>query len=200
MDSELFIDIQRPYAMADARAAWLFCDRHDPSAIAYTFVDGDESRSISYGELRDDSVRLANGLRELGVGPGTRVATLVRKGPELVTTMLAVWRLGAVYVPLFTAFAQKAVDLRMRAAEVRVVVTDSSQRSKIPEFAHDVKVLVVDGGGEPGDIDYRELFAAATADPFESHAQGADGALVHIFTSGTTGSPKGVIHPLQHVA
>ncbi|MBT2554147.1 AMP-binding protein [Arthrobacter sp. ISL-5] len=198
MDSTLFTDIQRLYLAEDATAAWLLCDRHDPSATAYTLVDGDSARPVSYGELRADSIRLANAFRQLGVEPGTRVATLVHKGPELVATMLAVWRLGAVYVPLFTAFAGKAIDYRIRTAGVRLVLTDTAQRSKLPDFAgSEAQVVVVDGKGQPGDIDYGQLVAAASDEQFDSYVQGPDGPLVHIFTSGTTGSPKGVIHPLR---
>jgi acetyl-CoA synthetase len=201
VNPELFIDIQSPYLASDASAAWLFCDRHDPSTIAYTLIDGESVVSVTFGRLRADSTRLANAFRELGVGPGTRVATLIHKGPELITTILAVWRLGAVYVPLFTAFAGKAVEFRMRTADVRLVVTDAAQRSKLPESAdRPVTVVVVDGDGRPGDLDYADVLARASEDAFEAHAQGPDGALVHIFTSGTTGSPKGVIHPLLQAA
>jgi acetyl-CoA synthetase len=201
MDSALFRDIQQLYLNEDAAAAWILCDRHDASTSAYTLVDGASTRSVTYAELRQDSIRLANGLRELGVGPGTRVATLIHKGHELVTTMLAVWRLGAVYVPLFTAFAGKAVEFRLRTADVRLVVTDPTQRAKLPDDLTERGVLVVvDGVGRPGDLALADVMASASDEGFEPFAQGPDGALVHIFTSGTTGSPKGVIHPLKQAA
>ncbi len=198
------------YEEADARAAWILCDRHDPSAIAYRVVDVDADRVVesTYGELRRDSSRLAARLRELGVGPGTRVATLLGKGPELITTMIAIWRLGAVYVPLFTAFAAPAVDFRLRAADAKVVVTDATQRPKLtPEDGRPLGewTVIVVGEHDPasGDIAYDDLMAGPASDgpeEVEPYAQGPDGAFVHIFTSGTTGSPKGVIHPFRHVA
>src|SRR3954451_6791780 len=151
-----FTEIQSPYLAEDASAAWLFCDRHDPAKTAYTIVDASSTRAVTYGELRRDSLRLSHALQDLGVTAGTRVATLVRKGPELVTTMMAVWRLGAVYVPLFTAFAGKAVEFRIRMADVRVVITDSAQREKLNADISDiVKVIVVDGVTHAGDLDYQ---------------------------------------------
>lgn len=202
MDVDLFTPINSLYSAEEASAAWLFCDRHAMSSTAYTIVDDHSVRAVTYGELHADSVRLANALRTLGVGPGTRVATLLRKGPELVTTMLAVWRLGGVYVPLFTAFAGKAVEFRLRTAGVAVVVTDSVQRKKLPASAGDeMLVVMVDDVDERGkDHLYSDLLAAAAEEDFPPFMQGPDGALVHIFTSGTTGSPKGVIHPLRQVA
>lgn len=201
MDSTLFTTVQAPYLAEDASAAWLLCDRHDPAATAYTLVEDTGTRSVTYRELRRDSIRLANAFRDLGVGPGTRVATLLHKGHELVTTMLAVWRLGAVYVPLFTAFAGKAVEFRLSTADVRLVVTDPTQRAKLPTDLADRGVLVVvDGIGQPGDLALADLISAALDDEFTPFAQGPDEPLVHIFTSGTTGSPKGVVHPLKHAA
>jgi len=197
----LFAQISEPYEAADASAAWLLCDRHDPNKLAYTVIADDGIFPVTFGELRAESTRLAAGLRGLGVGEGTRVATLLQKGPELVTTMLAVWRLGAVYVPLFTAFANKAIEYRLTSADVRVIVTDPSQRPKIttsPE--NSITVVMVGGEGEAGDLAFGDLMTAASDDSLEPFAQGPEGALVHIFTSGTTGSPKGVVHPLRHVA
>ena len=200
----LFAQIAGAYERSDASAAWLLCDRHDPSAIAYTIVDGDVAHATTYGQLRSDSLRLASALRVLGVEPGTRVATLLRKGPELITTMLATWRLGGVYVPLFTAFAAPAVDFRLRTADAGVVVTDPAQRDKLtPEDAVQAggwKIIVVGGASESGDLSYEDLVAEASEDTAPSFIQGPDGDFVHIFTSGTTGSPKGVIHPLRHAA
>ena len=201
----LFAQIAVDYKRPDASAAWLLCDRHDPSAIAFTIADGDSVRTTTYGQLRDDSIRLASALRSLGVQPGTRVATLLRKGPELITTMLATWRLGGVYVPLFTAFAAPAVEFRLRASGAEIVITDPAQRHKLtagPEAPVAGWRIVVVGGSavDPHDLSYEDLLDGASDDETTPHAQGPDGEFVHIFTSGTTGSPKGVIHPLRHAA
>lgn len=206
-----FAQIAADYERPDATAAWLLCDRHDPDVVAFTVVDRGRTSAFTYGWLHEESARLASGLRALGVGPGTRVATLLRKGPELITTMIATWRLGAVYVPLFTAFAAPAIDFRLRTADAHVVVTDPSQRAKLaadgasPSGTWTVIVVDDEGAGQHedprshDDLRYEDLLDAGSND-VASHVQGPDGALVHIFTSGTTGSPKGVIHPLRHIA
>jgi len=67
--------------------------------------------------LDDLSARLASALTQLGVGPGDRVAALLPKGPELTLTALAAWRIGASYVPLFTAFGDEAIAYRLRDSQ-----------------------------------------------------------------------------------
>src|SRR5438093_9068504 len=102
------------YAAPDACAARLLCDSHDPGSLAYRIVSPDlSSRDIRYGELRRDSERFAAALRTLGVGPGDRVATLMGKSRQYLVTLMGIWRLGAVHVPLFTAFAPPAIALRL---------------------------------------------------------------------------------------
>jgi len=59
------------------------------------------------------------------------VAVLMRKRLELVVSLLAIWRLGAVHVPLFTAFAPGAIDMRLRSSRVRLVISEPSQRAKL---------------------------------------------------------------------
>jgi acetyl-CoA synthetase len=204
MSNDTYYDrIAEKYRAADASAAWIYCDQHRPESTAYSIVGDDSVATVTYADLRRDSVRLANAMRNIGIGEGSRVASLLGKGPELITTMIATWRLGAVYVPLFTAFATPAIDFRLRTANVQLVITDRTQRSKVPvaEGADgNWRIVCVDGSGEPGDVSYADLVASGSDDEFRAHAQGPDGALVHIFTSGTTGVPKGVIHPLRHAA
>ncbi len=127
--------------------AWLLCDRHPADRVAFTVVDGaGESSTLSYGELAARSHRYARVLQGLGVGPGDRVATLMGKSTDLVTVLLAIWRLGAVYVPLFTAFAPQAIALRLEGSGARVVVVDPDQRHKLdpgPDLPDDPERRVV---------------------------------------------------------
>src|SRR6476660_6498235 len=125
-------DLLVEYGHPDACAAELLCDRHAAGATAFTFVTGDlAAQTVTYGALADRSKRFAAGLAELGVGPGTRVATLMGKSEDLVTAQLAIWRLGAVLVPLFTALASPAIAMRLRASHAQVVIVDDDQRSKL---------------------------------------------------------------------
>ncbi|MDQ0662797.1 acetyl-CoA synthetase [Arthrobacter ulcerisalmonis] len=186
------------YGAADACAAELLCDSHDPNAIAFTVVAADLSREdITYGELRERSERGAAALAGLGIGPGDAVATLMGKSMDLVVMLLAIWRRGAVHVPLFTAFAWPAIELRLQASEAKAVITDADQRAKI----HDTPAAVIVVGAETALPDLALTPLLAAHEPgIPAEAVGGHGAMVLIFTSGTTGAPKGVPVPVRALA
>src|SRR5206468_2995079 len=87
-----------------------------------------------FGDLAVASNRAAHVLASLGVAPGDRVASLMGKGPQLVALVLGAWRLRAVYVPLFTAFAPQAVAMRLLGADAVLVVCDPGQRHDLPRL------------------------------------------------------------------
>ena len=87
------------YGSAEADAAFLLCDSHPEAAPAFAFVDASlDCQVMPYGELADRSKRLAAVLADRGVGPRDRVPVMMGKRPELVVTLIALWRLGAVHV------------------------------------------------------------------------------------------------------
>jgi acetyl-CoA synthetase len=196
------------YGSPHANAAELLCDRHPDDDVAFTVVDGDlSSRELTYGHLRQESTRFAAALAELGVEPGDAVAALMGKSTDLVVALLGIWRRGAVHVPLFTAFAPPAIALRLQASNTKVVVVDADQRTKLqagPDMLADAPWRVIVAGGEPqGDeLSLSDLLAAhAPDDPAGAPvAVGGDGVLVLLFTSGTTGTPKGVPVPVKALA
>ncbi|MET0994189.1 MAG: AMP-binding protein [Mycobacterium sp.] len=184
-----------------ASAPQLMCDRHPAEAIAFRVVDDQlQERVITFGELADRSRRVAGLLQEHGVSAGDRVATLMGKDADLPAIILGVWRLGAVYVPLFTAFAAAAVTDRLEQAEVRVVITDDEQAEKIPPEGYIIFQLGAPANpGASQVVDLRE--ALDRTEPWTgSTPTGPDVALTHMFTSGTTGKPKTVVHPLKYAA
>ena len=190
------------YGAPDAEAYSLLCGRHPREALAFTVVEADlSSRDLTFGELDLVSGRLAVGLAGLGVSAGDRVATLMGRSVDLVTTLLALWRLGAVHVPLFTAFAPPAIALRVRGSGAGVIIVDPEQRPKLDHLTVDgPPLVVVTAGAATGTNVALADLAAAPADPPEPVAVGGDGVLIELFTSGTTGTPKAVPVPLRSLA
>lgn len=193
-----------PSGLPGACVAELLCDRHDADSLAFKVLTRDGSTvGLTFGRLRERSERLAAGLASLGVGRGDRVATLMSKGVDLVTTQLAIWRLGAVYLPLFTAFGAGAIGDRLREANARVVVCDEPERHKLEpsvELGPQPPWTVVNTAQVVGgkDVRFADLIRSpAGAAPV---AVGPDGTMMVLFTSGTTGNPKGVAVPVRALA
>lgn len=181
-------------------------ERHDPEKIAFYFEsDEGEKRTYTYGELNELSKKFATVLKNQGVEKGSRVAVLLPKGPETFISALAIWRLGAVYVPLFTAFEKKAISYRVEHSGASVILTDAQNRVKVTEAFNDmgeeaasnITVITKDAKqlADVDDIDYYE--ALEQAEPFEDAVRVTkDDQMILIYTSGTTGNPKGVDVPV----
>jgi acetyl-CoA synthetase len=192
------------YSSPAASAAYLLCDRHDPSTVAYQLIGPDlSSTDLTYGQLRDESERFAGALYRLGLRQGDRIATLMGKTRAYLVTLMAIWRMGAVHVPLFTAFAPASILFRLSASSCKLVVCDPTQRSKLlpseiipsdPPWQ-----LITTGPPDAVALGYDDLIEEG--DPYSpAEARGGDWPIIQIYTSGTTGEPKGVLVPLRAVA
>jgi acetyl-CoA synthetase len=188
------------YGGPDVSLAGALCDDHPEGDVALRIVAADLStHEVTYGELRERSERFAAALADLGVGPGDRVATLMGKSLDLVTAVLGIWRRGAVHVPLFTAFAPPAIELRLESSAAKVVVVDPSQRAKLDAVGAGCRIVTAGDQARVGDLSVVELLDAHPAGiPAETVA--GDDPFVMIFTSGTTGAPKGVPAPVRMIA
>jgi acetyl-CoA synthetase len=186
----------------DARPADLLCDRHPADSVAFTVVEPDlTGHDLTYGWLRARSEQAAAALAGLGVGPGDRVATLMGKNADLVVTLLGIWRLGAVHVPLFTAFAPPAIEVRLNAGRAKVVVCDAGQCAKLDALPTGAPwhIVVAGAPAAAGDAVLGDLLDARP-EGYPAAVRGERDPLVELFTSGTTGAPKAVPVPMKALA
>lgn len=194
-------------------------DRHvaaglgDRVAIHWEGEPGDR-RDITYAELTDEVKRAANVLEGLGVGEGDRVAIYLPMIPEAVVAMLAVARIGAVHSVVFGGFSADSLASRIDDAEASVVITADGGYRKGRVFplkpvvdealgktdGDSVRNVLVVRRGE-NDIDWTEGrdhwwhdTVAQASSEHEAQAFGAEHPLFILYTSGTTGKPKGILH------
>jgi acetyl-CoA synthetase len=172
------------------------CDRHaDGSgrlALVYEAPDAAVQR-FSYDDLKRLSNRCANALAAVGMGPGDRVGVLLPQRPETAITHIAIYKLGAVALPLFTQFGPDALAHRLSDSAARVLITDGENLAKVPDGLADLEtILVVDGDSRGNPLFWPSLERAA--DEFSPVTTGSDDPALVIYTSGTTGKPKGALH------
>lgn len=173
-----------------------------------------DSRDVTYAELTDEVKRAANVLTDLGVGEGDRVAIYLPMIPEAVVAMLAVARIGAVHSVVFGGFSADSLASRIDDAEASLVITADGGYRKGRVFplksvvdealaksdSGTVRnVLVVRRGENEVDwVDGRDLWwhhtVASASNEHEPQAFGAEHPLFILYTSGTTGKPKGILH------
>ncbi|MFI5562666.1 amino acid adenylation domain-containing protein [Amycolatopsis japonica] len=163
-------------AQPDVLAPDLF-SRQDESAVAV--VAGDET--LSYGELAERAERLAGYLSGKGVRRGDRVAVVMDRSPDLIATLLAVWKAGAAYIPLDPAYPAERVKFMLADAEPAAVVCTEAHRN-----------AVLDGGLAPIVLDEPETRRAVAESARLSIGATADDVAYVMYTSGSTGTPKGV--------
>jgi len=191
-------------------------DRGDQTAIIWEGDEPSDDKHITYRELHEEVCRLANAMKDLGVKKGDRVTLYMPMVPEAAYAMLACARIGAVHSIVFGGFSPDALAGRIVDCESTFVITaDEGVRGgkKIPlkkntdnavaiaasQDIHVDKVLVVKRTGgtvdwETGrDVWYHEACSAASTDcpPEEMNAEDP---LFILYTSGSTGQPKGVLH------
>jgi acetyl-CoA synthetase len=192
-------------------------DRHveagngDRVAIHFEGERGD-SRAFTYAELTAEVKRAANVLLKLGITTGDRVAIYLPMIPEAVIAMLAVARIGAVHSVVFGGFSAESLRSRIDDASAKLVITcDGGFRKGKPTLLKPVvdaalasgdssvtDVLVVKRTGEDVDWTDRDLWwhdeVASVDAEHEAHGFPAENPLFILYTSGTTGKPKGILH------
>src|ERR1044072_7052067 len=175
------------------------CDKWadaDPGRLAVlnTRADG-RTEEISFGWLRETSNRLANTLAAHGVARGDRVAMLLPQTPEAAGGHIALYKMGAIAVPLAILFGVDALTYRLQNAGVKAVITNAQglaklneARAALPELS---LVLSIDGPGD-GALGLHETIARASCQFTPGDTTPDDPALM-LFTSRTTGQAKGAL-------
>ncbi len=165
--------------------------------IAIHYEDAYGGRSEwSYLRLADISNRLANGLRKMGVQKGDRIAVIMSTRPEAVAAILAVLGVGAVLVPLSPQLGTDALGVRLRDAEARSIIADSGaapELATILEQCPSVQQLVALDFQNDHTLSWRTLQARESTELQLTATKAADPAIL-LYTAGTTGLPKGVLH------
>ena len=176
------------------------CDKwaHQRYRLALIYEDekGQEER-YTFWDLKRLSNKLANGLQAYGIGRGERVGILLPQCPETAISHIAVYKIGAIAIPLFTLFGTDALEYRLSNSEAKGIVTDEANIHKILEIweklPHLKVVIVTIGEKKERVLDFWELIQKGSTD-FETAKTQADDPALIIYTSGTTGPPKGALH------
>lgn len=153
------------------------CLDHDPAQVAIIDLTGGDRHDLSYGDLREMADALGRAL--LGrVRRGDCVGVFLSQSPWCAAAHLAIWKIGAISVPLFKLFKSDALKSRIDDAGITLVLTDAEGRDLLGDLAE--SWLTEDAGVDGEPVGFADT--------------GPDDPAVLIYTSGTTGSPKGALH------
>ncbi len=188
-------DIPARYNMGvDVADRWAAADPDRPAVIE---VRPDDTTDIlTFGQLRERSNRLANVLRARGIGVGDRVAVLLQQGVAVPIAHVAIYKLGAVALPLASLFGADALAYRLTDAGAKALITGHAGAAKVATIRNQLPglelTLSIHGPDGATEGFWEAIGAASPA--FTPVDTAADDPALMIYTSGTTGPPKGALH------
>jgi len=176
------------------------CDRHigaGRTALVYEDADG-AARDLTFEYLQQQSCRFANALLAHGVGRGNRLGILLPQCPEALIVHLAAYRIGAIALPLFTLFGPDAIEYRLNDSGAKAVVANAAGIEKLLALGERLTarpmLISVDQRSHGAVLDWQQLLDAAAPAHTMVETAAEDPAII-VYTSGTTGNPKGVLYP-----
>jgi acetyl-CoA synthetase len=176
------------------------CDRwaaREPRRTAVLNVRADGVvEEISYGALRESSNRLANVLAAHGIGRGDRVAILLPQMPAVAASHIAIYKLGAIALPLAMLFGVEAISYRLEDSCARALITNAQGLAKLGPLRGarpGLELVLSIDGAAGGAQDFHALLARASPE-FAPAMTASDDPALMVYTSGTTGPPKGALH------
>jgi acetyl-CoA synthetase len=179
------VEISDKWAGDRSRIALIHIDRHS------------QVQKLSYWELAKLSNRFANALCGLGVERGDRIAVFLPNTPETLIAHIATYKTGAILVPLLALFGPMAIEHRLRSSGARILVTDRDHLPKVLEIRDNLPaleaVIVLDADASPETLDFQTVLDSGS-DHFNAAQTGSDDPALIVYTSGTTGPPKGALH------
>ena len=177
------------------------CARGQADKVALIWEGfGGKKRAYTFDDLRVYSNGFAKFLLDRGLKPGDRICIFMDKIPSLYFSFLGVLKMGGIAQPLFSAFGDESLEVRLESAGTRAILTTRKHVKKVrkildklPELKH---VIVVEGDESKlrGEEVFFDVEAAPRVEEFESYAATPETPSVLHYTSGTTGQPKGAQH------
>jgi acetyl-CoA synthetase len=201
-DGKNFADLRAKHKWsipADYHVAIDCLDRHtnlrDKVALLYEDDEGHNAR-YTFAQMIEASNRFANALRGLGIERGDVLAVHTPQRPETAIAHIAAYRLGAIALPISKLFGPDAIQYRLENSSAKAILMepetavkmDAVDRKSLPNFKH---VIVTDGAKV--DLSFDDLMSKG-APTFVMGKASAEDPLLLMYTSGTTGNPKGVLH------
>ncbi|MCF6316605.1 MAG: AMP-binding protein [Marinosulfonomonas sp.] len=175
-------------------AAWA---AHDPDRVALIHLSADGSKQRwTYGMFERAACRLANAFAARGLQRGDRLAILLQQGPAVLISHFAAYKLGAVALPLFTLFGEEALAYRLADSGAKIVVTDGDNLAKVMALRGGLPDLAEVYSIDPATAPVRDFYGdiAISSGAVSPVSTTPDDPALLVYTSGTTGPPKGVLH------